>query len=369
LPLLDRVVVAGSVAALGVYYGALLWRAALSDGAAYWDPWWFWLPKAKTIVLRDGLEAGPGGFTAWANPDYPPLVPGFDALVFRFVGAVDLRSLALELWVLEVAFVLAVAALLGRRVPSAVLWPLLALVAVLPSFRSLIASFLADEILVLEFGLAVTCAALWVLERDARWLSLCTLFLAGAMLTKNEGSLLYAVLVPLVFVLTWSRRTMRPLVALAALPPLVLLPWKVWLRAHDVPPTPAFHPTDLLEPDYLAQRGGRLLEAAGEVASIVVEPDYWLVLVPLVLVGTVVAATVSPRLTLLAAGVLVGELAAVVVVYWASPYDLNYAINTSASRVVSPIVVASALVLPLLVSAALVPRARSPADPIPASTP
>jgi hypothetical protein len=353
---LDRVVVGGSIAALIVYYGALLWRALLSDGAAYWDPWWFWLPKARTIVLQEGLEAGPGGFTSWANPDYPPLVPGFDALVFRFVGTIDLRSLAVELWVLEVAFLLGAAALLARRVPPPVMWPLLTLVAVLPSFRYLVGSFLADEILVMEFALAALCAAFWVLERQARWAALCTLLLAAAVLTKNEGLLLYIVLVPLVISLTASRRTLWPLAALAAVPPLVLLPWKLWLRAHDVPPTPTFQATDLLDFEYLANRGGRLGDAAADLASILVDPDYWLVLVPIVLAGVLACAFASPRLALLEGGLLMGGFGAIVVVYWASPYDLEYLINTSASRVVSPIAVAAALLLPLLIAEALVPR-------------
>jgi hypothetical protein len=134
------------------------------------------------------------------------------------------------------------------------------------------------------------------------------------------------------------------------------LPWKLWLRAHDVPPTPAFHGTDLLDFAYLANRRGRLDDAAADVASILVDRDYWLVLVPIVLVGVLACAFASPRLAILEAGLLVGGFAAIVVVYWASPYDLEYAINTSASRVVSPIAVADALLLPLLIAVALAPR-------------
>lgn len=366
---LERFVVVGSLLALIVYYGALLRRALLSDGPLYWDPWWFWLPKARTILLRDGLEGGPGGFTSWANPDYPPLVPGFDALLLRFVGSVELRWLALELWVLEVGFVAAVAALLARRVPSVVLWPLLTLVALLPGFRYLMASFLADELLTIEFGLAALVAALWIVDRDARWAALCTLFLSAALLTKSEGSLLYAVLVSLVVALTLSRRTIKPLLALVALPPLALLPWKLWLRANDVPPTPAFHPTDLFDPGYLADRAERLPTAVADILSILVDLDQWLILVPLVFAAAALAFPVVPRLALFQAGLLVLGFAGIVAVYWASPYDLEYLINTSASRVVAPVAVACALILPLTLGAAFAPPASRRARPTRARAP
>jgi hypothetical protein len=100
-----------------------------------------------------------------------------------------------------------------------------------------------------------------------------------------------------------------------------------------------------------------------DVASILVNPDYWLVLVPIVLAGALAAARSSPRLAVLEVGLLLGGFVTIVIVYWVSPYDLEYAINTSASRVVSPIAVACALLLPLLVTVALAPQPASGLKP------
>ena len=69
----------------------------------------------------------------------------------------------------------------------AILWPCLALLALLPTFTALLGSSLGDEPLMLLVGLGGACSALWLLERDARFAALAGLFLAAAALAKSEG--------------------------------------------------------------------------------------------------------------------------------------------------------------------------------------
>ena len=80
---------AAAAAALLVAYLLVHLRRALATGANWWDAWAFWLPKAKSLYHFGGLDIAPGGFTSFANPEYPPLVPAVDALVFHLNGSAD----------------------------------------------------------------------------------------------------------------------------------------------------------------------------------------------------------------------------------------------------------------------------------------
>jgi hypothetical protein len=332
----------------------LLRRAQLSDGPFYWDTWWFWLPKANSILYFNGLELGPNGFTSWTNPDYPPLVPAMHAVVFRVAGEASPGTLALELWVLEAAFIAALAVLLAPRVSSSILWPSLAILVLLPDFRYLVASFLGDEQLAVFFVCAGIAACRWVLDGDVRFLCLTSLFLTAAVLAKNEGSVLALVLLAaLAMTVGRGRRTIASLAA-AAVPPLLGFgAWRLWLQAHDVPATPAFRPTDLLRPGYLIDRVERLKTSVADVSGLLVSTDRWLLTLPLVVIAAVAVLRVHPRLASVVVATLVLEFIAIVTVYWASPYPLEYVIATSAHRVVSPLAIFLAAVLPLLVSEAL----------------
>ena len=79
------VAVAGA-AVVFVQLAALLRRALDAGASTQFDAWAFWLPKARSIVDFGGLDTALGGFTSFANPGYPPLVPALDASAFAFMG-------------------------------------------------------------------------------------------------------------------------------------------------------------------------------------------------------------------------------------------------------------------------------------------
>ena len=353
---LNWVAVAG--AALLFVYVEALFRRAKVEQPHDWDVWAFWLPKAKSIVYFGGLDTGVGGYTSFANPDYPPLVPASEAGVFRFVGSADPRALPLQHWVLAVAFFGALAALLARRVPQWIVWPSLAMLAVLPTYTRFVGSSLAEEPLVLIVGVATVCGALWMLEGEARLGVLCGILLAGEALAKNEG-LVFAVLVALVIGLArsaaWPRR-LASTALLAAAPILAVVPWRLWMQAHHVPPTAAYRFGDLFRPSYLADRVDRLGIAFERLPGFVFAWDRWLLTVPVAIALALIVARRRPPLSaLLLVGLVVGFLGNAVT-YWISTFPLDWYISTSAARTTATLVIFAAVLLPLLAAEAFAPE-------------
>jgi hypothetical protein len=355
----ERVAASAGVFVLVVYVEMLFLRVLLAEPSR-WDTWAFWMPKAKSIVYFDGLDTDAGGFTSFANPDYPPLKPAIDAIGFRFLGEVDPGALAVQNWVVAVAFFGAVAALLADRVRPAILWPSLALVALLPGFGSLVGSLLADESIALLFALAGVCGALWLVEQDVPYLALASLFLVAAALVKNEGLMLALVLFVLLGALT-RLRPWRELAAFTALPILAVVPWRLWMNAHGVPDTSAFRLGDLARADFLLDRSERLGTALRELPPFLFAFDRSLLTVPLVLVVAVALAPRRRALSAYAVGTVVLGFLGFAVVYWASTYPLAWYIDTTADRVLTSLVVLGAALVPLLVSEAF--EERRPDDP------
>lgn len=356
----ERIAASVGVLVLAGYLEVLFLRARLAEPSR-WDTWAFWLPKAMSAVYFDGLDTGPGGFTSFANPDYPPLKPAIDAAVFRFLGDVDPGALAVQNWIVAVAFFGAVAALLAGRVRPAILWPSLALLALLPDFGLLVASTLADESIALLFALAGVCGALWLVEQEVRFVALAAFFLATAALVKNEG-LVLALVVFVLLALVTRVRPWRQLLVLAALPILAIVPWRLWMNANGVPDTSAFRLGDLARPEFLLDRTDRLGTALHELPPLLLAFDRWLLAVPLFLVAAAAVAGRRPALSAYAVGTLVLGVLAFATVYWASTYPLRWYIDTTADRILPSLVVFGAALFPLLVSEALEPR-RSDALP------
>jgi hypothetical protein len=334
---------------------AALLRRALGGGAPLqWDAWSFWLPKAKSIVDFGGLDTGVGGFTSFANPGYPPFVPSVEASAFAFMGNTNASPLALQHWVIATAFFAALASLLAVRVRPAILWPCLALLALLPTFTALIGSSLGDEPMVIVLGLGGACAALWLLEREARYAALAALFLAAGALAKNEGLFIAEVLALTVLVAALARRPRQALApAFVVLAPLAAIaPWRLWLRHHNLRATYDYRLSDAFHPSLLGDRIDRLSYAAHRMPGYVFSPGHWLLAVPLMLAAAVLAAPRRPALSVLALVSAVAAPAALLVIYWIGYPPVDWYVATTAERGVSSTAVLAAVFLPLLLSEA-----------------
>ena len=348
--------VAGA-AVLVVYLEALFWRARFAEPSD-WDAWSFWLPKAKSIVYFGGLDTSTGGFTSFANSDYPPFAPAVESLVFRFAGEVRTDVLPLQHWILTVGFFGALAVLLARRVPAWILWPSLALLALMPGFTRLVGSSLADEPLAMTVALAGICAALWLLDDDPRLAALAGAFLVAATLLKNEG-LLYALLIAILMAIIARGRRALVAGALAAAVVVSIAPWKLWLSGHDIPRTALYDPGDLLRPGYLADRSERLWTAIQDVPGYFFSWDAWLVALPLALALAIALMRVRPRLSLFVLGTVGISFAGNLAVYWVSREPIGWYISTTADRTSATSAVFCAAVIPLLAAEALRTR-RTP---------
>jgi hypothetical protein len=354
LPARPGPVALAAAGVLALYGLGLLARAWFGGASTAWDAWAVWIPKAKSIVLFDGIDLGVGGFASFAHPYYPPLVPGMDAAAFRFMGSLDTTRLPLQDWLLFAAFVGALAGLLAGRVRPAILWPSLLALALMPSFNRLVGSSLADFPLALLFGLAGVCTALWLLEGAGAYLSVAGVLVAGAALTKNEGlplAVLLAVLLAAAALLARRPRPLAPL-GLAAVAALAVVPWKLWLSANELPQTTEFYYRDLFDFDFLSDRLDRLSTALAEEPSYLLSPEQWLLAVPLALVAAALVLPRRPGLALLTAGVVVAGFFGQAAIWWIGRPPIDWFIETSANRTLASLAVFSAAMLPLLLSEA-----------------
>ncbi len=294
-------------------------------------------------------------FTSFANSDYPPFAPAVESLAFRFAGEVRTDVLPMQHWILAVGFFGALAVLLARRVPPWILWPSLALLALMPSFTRLVGSSLADEPLSMAVALAGVCGALWLLEDDPRLAAVAGVFLVAATLLKNEG-LLYAVLLAVLLGVLARRRRVRVPLALLAAVVLAIVPWKLWLSANDIAGTKSYDPADLLRPGYLADRSDRLWTALNDVPAYFLSWDAWLVAVPLALALAFALLRRRPELGAFVLGAVGIAFGGNLVVYWVSREPIHWYITTTADRTSATAAVLSAAFVPLLAAESLRPR-------------
>ncbi|HXR12548.1 MAG TPA: hypothetical protein VN770_09650 [Gaiellaceae bacterium] len=348
-----RIVVGvAAVAVLG--YLAVLLRAVHAEGSSNaWDAWTFWIPKAKTIFYFHGLDAGPGGITSYANPEYPPLLPAMDASVFQFAGRAQATLLPVQEWLLAAAFIWGLAGLFWRRVPTTVLAVSLALLLFMPDIGGTVGQSLADLPLSLLLGTAAACLALWLVERSGRYLVPAAFLLAAAAATKKEGLGLAVVLLVATAVAARSPRRSIPLLAPAGAAIAAVVPWDVWLRTNHVVTSGTYRLADVFDPHFLAGRWGRLGTSADRVPQYLFDVGRWELVLPLALLAALLVVRRSPGPALLVIVSTVLGLLGLIGIYWISFLPLEFHLDTSATRTVMPFVVVGGSLLPLLLGLAL----------------
>ena len=111
-------------------YLAVLFVQCLFQALNSWDAWAKWTMKARAIVLLGGLDTSVFANHAYQPLvlDYPMLIPGLEAIDFRFMGRLDNLVIHEQFWLLLVGFLVAAYELLRDRVPQSLLWPSLLLV-------------------------------------------------------------------------------------------------------------------------------------------------------------------------------------------------------------------------------------------------
>ena len=340
-----------SGALIAVYLEALF-RAGRLAGLSAWDAWAFWVPKAKAIYFFGGLDEQ--FFRELGNPTYPPLVPALEAATFHFMGSADAVTLHLQFWFFACGFVGAVASLLAPRVHAFALWPCLLLVLVAPRVVGRNLDPQADFLLDYFFALAALLVALWLVDREPWLLATASLFMGAAVLTKREGQLLVACIVVAGAVASWRQwRFAWPRLAIPAVFAIAAaVSWHAWFSSRhlsgDLPSGGALALFDDLD------RGWPAFVSA---VTTLFDYDLWLVIVPLVGVGVILAYLAGARTLPTYVLVLYAlVLAGLTWVLWSFtelelPFVQDEGVNPIV-RLSGSLVIASAGILPLLLDAA-----------------
>jgi hypothetical protein len=348
-----RRLAAAVAAVLGVYLLALLARSWY-EPLFHWDAWAMWTFKAKALVLLDGLDTSVFAGEAYRalHLDYPLLVPALEAIDFRFMGRIDTRIADVQFWLLFVGFLGAAAQLLRDRVAPLVLWPALLLLGIAPSLAIQLRWSIADFPLALFFGLAALAGWRYVESGRAPFAALLALFAGAAWVTKREGLAFVALLYVVLLAFALARRvSVVPLLLAGAASLVAIVPWRIWVNAHDLEPR-ELPLGKAVNPAYLLDRTDRVGPAVRGLAEQAFKPGWWLALLPLLLIAVVLALRDGRGrplavFTLTLVGLMFLSL---LWAYWGDRPEIHQHVAHTARRVVTSALVVCGLFLPLLVA-------------------
>jgi hypothetical protein len=327
---------AGGVFLLVWLYGA----RASTHLAVAWDDAHIWTFKGLTIYAFGGLEHDVilSPLNAPSHPDYPVLQPLLEATTFHAMGKSDTGLFHVELWL-----VLGLAAWTAGwllRPYRPLLWlPGVALFAVLPQLRANVAVGYADAVDAALLGLGALAAGAWLDRGGGGRLALAALFLGAAANVKNEGTVgaVLVVIALAVTVLARRPRALRPLALVAVAVIVAIVPWRTWVAAHHVHGDATVPLRDALDPSFLFDRGRRVTYSVTEMVRKLADVGQWAD-VPAIFVGTALYAAVATparRLALYYLGTGVLLFLALIWVYWTSPQELGFNVDTTVDRTVS----------------------------------
>jgi hypothetical protein len=330
-----------------------------------YDAWAIWALKGHALYAFGWADPAvfAGSEYRFANLDYPLLLPSLEALDFHAMGAFDTRLVHVQFVLFLVAALAALGTVLAGRVSALVLWLLLGAVALAPAVFDQLLTAYADLPLALVFAVGVAAAARWLVT-DERWsLAVATLCFAGALLLKNEGALFVAAAFAGLFAAAYGR--WRTLAVALAVDVLLLLPWKLYVRAHDLRDI-NYSLGDTFDVHHVSGRLGVGPIAFRTLGREMADPRQWGLLAPLFVVLLVFAAARGARsLALFGAVTVLLSWLGLSWIYVISQFEYSSYLDSTKSRVVASVVLAAAALIPLLASARGRDRPRRGAAPAP----
>lgn len=340
-----------AVAALAALLSEYARAFALAPLDRY-DAWAIWALKGHALYVFGWADPAvfAGSEYRFANLDYPLLLPSLEAIDFRAMGAFDTRLFHLQFLLLLVAALAALATVLRDRVPPLLLWTALGAIALAPAVFDQLLTAYADLPLALVIAVGVTAAGRWLVTNERWALALATLCFAGALLTKNEGSLFVAAAFAGLAVAAYRR--WRALAVAAAVDVLILLPWKVYVRVHDLHDI-NYSLGDTFDWDHVSGRLGVGRIAFRTLAEQMTDPLQWGLLAPLFVLVLVLAAVAGVRGLSLFGGVwAVLSWLGLSWIYVISHYEYSSYLSSTKERVVASVVLGAAALTPLLAAEA-----------------
>lgn len=340
----SRVGVAGAVLLLALAgFAARAFRVAPFDE---YDAWAMWTMKARALLFFGGADLDVFAAPAYvvAHLEYPLLLPSVQAIGLDAYG-LDPRLTVFQFLVLGAAGIAALATLLAGRVPPPLLWAALLAIATAPAFLGQLLDAYADVPLALLVAAAAVAGCRWLVDREPWALRCVALFLAAAVLTKNEGLLYAAALVVALLVAAGGAR--RAVLAAALPAVVVLLPWRIFTAAHDLRGGD-YELVDSFDPSWVGGRAGRGPIAVEYMLGELLDPSRWSLLLPLALAAVGAGALLGARRVPVAAVTFFAmSLAGLAWIYLISPLPIGDYLDSSAPRVVSSLVLATVACSPL----------------------
>jgi hypothetical protein len=287
--------------------GSALMMMALFRPVAGWDGWFQWSLKSKGLASAGSFDSPVFVSPAysWSSQDFPPLLPAWQAVAYIVSG--DLTAS----WVLQfqqawlwTAGALALVALTGGSAGRAFLLPLAWVLTPQVVWQSMQGYADVPMVLLLMLGTIV----LWKERLSTRAHLIAGFLLAGAAMTKAEGTPLVAIVLLCLLV------TRRPAWVLALAPSIVILarlPWWLFTRAHGLGNE---HVSSLSSywPSLAAGEVDVRLNAIGVAMLLeMLNPTRWGVLVP----GCIAAVFLARRLEVRLAAAALLQLALFAGVY------------------------------------------------------
>ena len=343
----DRVLVAGALVAVAVVCVDAL-RLFRVKSLTEYDGWAIWGMKSRALATVGATtDVFASGAYSRLHLEYPLLVPSLHALSLQAAAGYSSNTIVLSCFAIGLAGLLAFWSLLRDRVRSVVLLPFLAVLAAMPAFFGQLATGYADMPLAVFVAAGVVCLSCWLVDDERPLLLLATLFLAAAVLTKNEGPL-FAAAAYAASLAVAGRRRLAVLVS-AAVVGLVYAPWKLYVSAHHLG-APDYDLSKSFDVSWVTGRLDRALPAAHGLLDRMLDRDrvsFVFVLAVVVVVCALVRG--HRRLGAFAAGFGVLSFVGLTWIYVLTPYELSSFLSTNADRVVLSLVVALGALAPLLV--------------------
>ncbi len=333
-----------ALVALMIDYGRAFRVAPLNR----YDAWAIWALKGHALYAFGWADpvVFAGASYRFANLDYPLLIPSLEAVDFRTMGAFDTRLVHVQFLLFLVAALLALFALLRDRVPSLVLWLSLFALALAPAVFDQLLTAYADVPLALVFGVGVGAAGRWVITNERWALALASFCFAGALLTKNEGSLF--VLAVFLGLLVTAHTRWRALAVAASADLLLLLPWRIYVHSHQLHDI-NYSLGDSFDYGHVHSRLGVGPIAFRTLAEQMLDPQQWGLLVAIF--AALLAAALVLGLRALPLFALVWTIVAWLGLSWIyviSHLEYSSYLDSTKERIVASIVVGSAALVPLL---------------------
>jgi hypothetical protein len=335
-----------------------------------WDAWSIWARKGEILFSygtpKPSFFASP--WYAFMHPDYPLLLPLLESIWFRFLGSPDTTSLHVQFWLFYVASLSAAAYFVSRFSPARIWIPVLGFIAFIPALTSQLMTMYADVPMGLLLMVGVMLLGMWIVDHRRPHLLLAMLFLAASANTKDEG-VSYAVVAMFAAFLCCvirpeagrRRVDVTALLLGAAGFAVLVLPWRVWVVAHDLSKvsSPDVPTGKGLDPGYLIGQIDRLGPTLTALYQQLTDQGIWAWLLPLGIALTL-ACLLTRRMLRLSSFFAVTGVGVFLVTVWAyvaGTLPISWWLGTSASRIVDGTMFVSAAAILSLTGALTGPAA------------